>query len=342
MMAFDDPPYVVEKTEHSARLFRRQLQQSVGEGSGVSRADDLKVSALNVPGNGFRVAPGGGVAQSRDTASSARESYGPVNNAEIVVTDVPGTGSGSGRRDLVILEITDPAMQSVSYPKPTAPDYTGAWLQGSTFAKITVIFGVLAGVKSLEQITTGPFRNVTGVTLAAINWPASTSTITSAMIEDLRKVQNPRRRRGLVTVYPTGAGTEGRFMPTTSYNSWPLVSEERPVVDVPVWATKVRIVCTIMGARFSPPASGESLAGLRTGFASTSPGQNTIIAEDAASTAGRHLYAVVGTHAIPASLRGTAQAINVQAVKSSGGGVWIADYQTSVLIDYEFSEDLET
>ena len=115
-------PYVIDGSKHSARLFRRAFQKQVGDGSGVDRPGDLKVSALNVPGPGFRVAPGGGVAQSRDTSAAARESYGPELDQELVVSDVPGTGSQSGRRDLVILEITDPEMESKEYPKPTTDE----------------------------------------------------------------------------------------------------------------------------------------------------------------------------------------------------------------------------
>ena len=190
-------PYVINGSKHSARLFRRTFQQQVGEGSGVDRPGDLKVQALNIPGDGFRVAPGGGVAQSRDTSASSRESYGPVLDRELVVSGVPGTGSQSPRRDLVILEITDPEMESNIYPEPTSPE---GWQDGDNFARITVIPDVdslvspeARPVKRLEQITNGDWKNVTGVTLAAINWPASTGTVSEAMLEDLRIVQSPFR-----------------------------------------------------------------------------------------------------------------------------------------------------
>lgn len=195
-MAFD-VPYVINGSKHSARLFRRQHQNQSGEGSGVTRAGDLVVEPLNVPGPGFRVAPGGATVQSRDTTASSRESYGPINDQEIVVDGVPGTGSGETRRDLVILEVTDPQMESVTYPEPTTEE---GWQDGDNFCRITIIQNVDSlvpaperPVTSLDQITTGAYANVSGVALAAITYPASTSTISEEMIEDLRVVQSPFR-----------------------------------------------------------------------------------------------------------------------------------------------------
>lgn len=188
-------PWVIDGSKHSARLFRRTYQQQAGEGSGVTRPADLRVQPLNTPGTGFRVGAGGATVQSRDTDASSRESYGPVNDAEIVVSGVPGTGSGETRRDLVILEITDPSMESVTYPAPVDSD---GWQDGDNFCRVTVIQNVDAlvdvserPVRSLAQITSGDYAHVSGIALAAIVWPASTGTITEDMVEDLRVVHAP-------------------------------------------------------------------------------------------------------------------------------------------------------
>lgn len=326
-MAFDDPPYVVDKSDHSARLFRRQFQQSVGDGSGVSRPGDLKVSALNVPGNGFRVAPGGGVAQSRDTTLSSRESYGPVNNAEIVVTDVPGTGSGDGRRDLVILEITDPAMQSVSYPAPTDPDYTGAWLRGSTFAKITVIPGVFSAVTSLDQITSGPYRNVTGVTLAAINWPASTSTISAAMIQDLRKVHRPAIVPGRVgsTTPPTEQNlTSDTFARWISTATWTL--------PIPDGATYVDLRFDVLNA-IHMQADVYGTIGLFVDGVLAASGP---YAADWTGAQTRQSVFAWGKYKLPAGTAGRSVVFDLRAFRNTATGYLRADAQTRAVLDYRF------
>lgn len=181
-------PWVINGSKHSARLFRRTYQQQAGIGTGIAQPKDLLVQPLNVPGTGFRVGPGGATIQSRDTSASARESYGPINDAEIVITGVPGTGSGETRRDMVILEITDPEMESVTYPEPVDPD---GWQDGSNFCRITIIPGVPADAVRLEDVTDPAYANVTGIPLASIDWPPSTGTITADMIGDLRRVHSP-------------------------------------------------------------------------------------------------------------------------------------------------------
>ncbi len=327
-MAFQDPPYAVEKTDHTARLFRRQFQQAVGAGSGVSRPGDLKVLPLNQPGNGFRVAPGGGIAQSRDTASSARESYGPVNNEEIVITGVPGTGSGQTRRDLVILEITNPAMESVSYPEPTDPEYTGGWLLGSTFARITVIPGVFSAVKSLDQITTGPYRNVTGVTLAAINWPANTTTISAGMIEDLRRVHRPEIVPGRVgsTTPPTAQNlTATAFARWISSAEWPL--------QIPDGATFVDLRFDVLNA-IHMVGDVYGTIGL---FVDGELAASGPYAADWTGAQTRQSVFSWGKYRIPPEKAGKTVTFDLRAFKNEGSpGYLRADAQTRAVLDYRF------
>ncbi|MEB4614006.1 hypothetical protein [Leucobacter sp. M11] len=176
-------PYVIDDAEHSARLFRRQFQQSVGEGSGVSRPEDLRVQALNTPGPGFRVGPGGAVIQSRDTTVSARESYGPINDAEVEVLGLDGAPSSGSRRDMVILEIVDPEMDSLTYDPVEAA--------ALNYTRIRVVQGVPASAKTVADVPS--LANVTAYALAAIQYPANVSTIQPNMITDLREVADPFR-----------------------------------------------------------------------------------------------------------------------------------------------------
>lgn len=311
-------PWVIDGAKHSARLFRREHQQMVGVGSGVSRPGDLKVSALAVPGAGFRVAAGGGTAQSRDTDSTERESYAPINDAQISVLDLPGTGSSGGRRDLVILEITDPEMSSVSYPAPVEPKGTGAWLDGATFNRITVIPGVGAGVTSLNQITTGAFANVTGITLAAINYPPSTATITNAMIEDLREVQLPREKT-VVRAFGVG-GTADKLTALGAYpaggTTWPnqTMAETNFRIDIPEWATQASVIMTVAGVQMNNVTTlGGDAAGWFWVQLGLSADPSVVRTEptrwDADAKAAQHrtVFRTADTITIPAGLRGTTQ-----------------------------------
>ncbi|QIK63194.1 hypothetical protein G7068_08290 [Leucobacter viscericola] len=252
-------PHVINGSKHSARLFRRTLQKENGPGSGVDQPGDLKVLPLNQPGTGFRVMPGGGIAQSRDTDGSRRESYGPILDGELTVTDVPGTGSQTTRRDLIILEITDPEMESVTYLEPVTPE---SWQDGDSFCRITVIPNVDAlvpqeqrPVTSLNQIKSGAYANVTGITLAAIDWPKSTATITADMITDLRALQNPRRESIARTMsLQEIGGLEGRqhITSTTAYpagGTFPTQGNlyQGFLLDIPEWATHWNVQMEWMG-----------------------------------------------------------------------------------------------
>lgn len=321
-MAFD-VPYVINGSKHSARLFRRQYQNSSGEGSGVTRAGDLRVEPLNVPGPGFRVAPGGATVQSRDTFASSRESYGPVNDQEIVVTGVPGTGSGETRRDLVILEITDPQMESVTYPEPTTPE---GWQDGDNFCRITIIQDVDSlvpaaerPVRSLDQITTGAYANVSGVALAAITYPASTSTITASMVEDLRKVQSPKRDIHTRN-YELTSGQESAITATSAYPAgatWPSHAEVDDAwarILIPEWATRMRVVMTWNGVLIP--------GGAATGWAWVQVGLNTnpdrVVTQGRRWNTQRDGWRATGTVAVPESMRGTVQGFFPRATRLSG------------------------
>ena len=138
----------------------------------------------------------------------------------------------------------------------------------------------------------------------------------------------------MVTIFPSATVT----VPTSAYSSWPIDPAQRPSVLVPSWATRVDIVAHLSGVKFVQSAGALTAAGIRTGFGSTLPAQNGIIVQDSTDSSGRYHYTLIGTHLIDSTLRDTYQYINLQATRSAGSGVWSADYQTSVVIDWEFSE----
>lgn len=336
-------PYVVNGAKHSARLFRRAYQQQSGEGSGVSRPGDLKVSALAVPGTGFRVAAGGGIAQSRDTSASSRESYGPINDAQITITDVPGTGSSGGRRDLVILEITDPEMESVTYPAPTTDE---GWQDGNNFCRVTIIPGVAASVTSLDQITTGPYANVTGITLAAINWPSSTGTITNAMITDLRAVHRPREQSRVIYYSLSGSEVDP-ITATSAYpggETWPIQAENAGELElnIPIWATHAEIEATFYGVKYP---GGDAWGSVWVQIGPTVNPSNVKTQDSRWDTTGvpngsRSTIGLADTRSIPAALRGTRQKFYPRATRVSGSNAATArlDAVSSIAIKVTFQE----
>lgn len=320
-MAMERVPYLVGGGfEHTAEIMRAALAASTSGAEGIVLPGDFRVGPLPVPGTSIVVGPGNGL---------IRNSYGGGGSQTYAVrapeqTELPiqATGSAGARTDLVIARIDDPT-------------YAGTEFDPATFeaAKFEVVRGVPASTRTAKQLNLG----YPAIEIARVTLPASTGTVTAGMITDLRRVALPRRERGLLTIYPSGSvgGTYGPpHTASAVYSSWPFRPEERPTIYVPDWATQLQVVVNISGAYYIPGSSADSVLGLRTGFGALGA-QNGIAIE---TNKGRHHYSVVGTHSVEASRRGTEQLLNVQAQQTRGDGTFYGDYQTSVGIDYEFSE----
>lgn len=319
------PWFVGGGAQHSPEVARLLAHVATQGAAGIVGVGDLRVSAQPTPNGQIRIAPGAVIIPNR-YAGGGQQSYSLRNSTQTDVTVVP-TGSGGGRTDLVIARVLDPQYEGNPPADPVTFDY----------GRLQVLQGVPAGTKTVKELgLTYP-----AVALARISIPASTGTITSGMITDLRRVANPRRERAMVTIFPTGNWRQktAQQINTASYSSWPITVDQRPTVYVPEWATQLDIVAHLSGVIYRKGSTAaDTAAGIRTGFANTTPSQNGILVQDAEDSDNRYHYTVVGSHVVDATLRGTEQRINIQAYRSSGTGLWYGDYQTSVVIDWEFSE----
>lgn len=318
-MAMERVPYLVGGGfEHTAEIMRAALSASTSGAEGVVLPGDFRTGPLPVPGTSVVVGPGNGL---------IRNSYGGGGSQTYAVrapsqTELPiqATGSAGGRTDLIVARIDDPTYQGGSFDPATFEA-----------ARFEVIRGVPASTRTAAELG----LSYPAIALARITLPASTGTVTAGMIRDLRKVALPRRERGLLTIYPAGSVSANTAHAASAvYSSWPIRPEERPTLQVPDWATQLQVVVNISGAYYVKGASADSVLGLRTGFG-VEGSQNGIAIE---TTTGRHHYTVVGTHFVQEHRRGTAQLLNVQAQQTRGDGKFYGDYQTSVAIDFEFSE----
>jgi hypothetical protein len=319
-MAFDKTPWFVGGgAQHSPETARLLAFAATRGNEGIVGVGDLKVQAQAVPNGTVRVSSGAGNALNR-YAGGGQQTYVLRNASQ---TDVPitPTGSSGGRTDMVIARVLDPQYEGQAPADPVNFQY----------AFPTVIQGVSASAKTAKELNLG----YPAIALARIAMPASTATVTAAMITDLRKVANPRRERAMVTIFPTTTVA----IPTSAYSAWPITAAQRPIVPVPEWATRLDIVAHMSGVKYTKGnGAADSVAGIRTGFGSSAPSENGILIQDAEDDGGRYHYTLVGYHVIDASMRGTDQYLNLQAVRSAGTGIWTADYQTSLAIDWEFSE----
>lgn len=321
--------------EHTPEAARRAVYASTGGAEGVGGVNDLRVRPLAVPGQGVRVAVGSALIRSRYVGGETQTYMGTVTTQETVT--ITPTGSGSGRTDLIVMQIEDPFAAGSTTTPPSSGNIPNA-----PYVHIRVISGVPSGAKRLQDIAA--YANRTAVTLARVNIPASTGTVTAAMITDLRKVAQPQVIRNMILRFPTGAFAEGRRMSSSSYSDWPLVDGERPLLDIPEWASVLKVSAHIEGAWYAKTSSETNamVAATRVGIGPTPVvSEHGIVTKFATDTGGRSSHAIIGQLKIPEALRGTTQPLRLQAHVTSAAttGSLFADYQSTVSIDYEFSEE---
>jgi len=325
-MALDPVPWAVGgDAEHGPDVARQLAYLATGGKEGVVAPGDMKVSSLDVPGAGVKVAAGGASILNRVASQQAYTVRNPI--ADVDSVKIAATGSGAGRSDLIICRVDNPYVDS-NAQAPTDPVH-------GPYDKFDVIPGVPAGTKRLQDIP--QYAGVSAVTLARVDLPASTGTVTSSMITDLRTLANPRSERQIVK--GTLDGTRVTLNATT-WQQWP----QNPIagIAVPAWATHavVRVDTTI---RF---VSGDSYAVMQSFLGSA--GQldgTTLFADqliDSTGTSGEYRQPLIipsdGYWPVPAAVRGTNAQITTRAKGRQNGGIIGSSIEDYYFADITFME----
>lgn len=319
-MAWDSVPWLVGGgAQHSPEVARLLAYAAMAGNEGVIGSGDLKVSALGTPGSAVNVAPGACGILCRATGQQYQMYAGRMATQDTV--SIAATGSGSGRSDLVVARVEDPWLSGEPWPDPTTPA-TGPYI----FTR------VIPNVPSTTTTVTGLNLGYSAIPLARIDIPASTATITQAMIVDLRRIANPRRERRLFTASPTAE----QNLTAASYAAWPSATSWS--VAVPSWATQVKIAVTLASIQgLNANTYGTVRAKLGSLFT-----QHVVYDLDIASGGSvRTTLAVGDTLSVPSALRGTTQTLSMEGLRSSGTGNLQADLATTVIADVEFVEVAE-
>lgn len=220
---------------------RRMLFASTGGAEGVGDTPDLRVLPLTPPRQGVRVTTGTALMRSK-YGSANNETYQGAVTEERALTTTP-TPSDRGRSDLIVMRVEDPYALNSSWPTPQDPSTYDAF-------PVRVIEGVPANTTRLQDITA--YRNHTAITLARLDIPAGTGTVSAGMIKDLRKLARPQRSE-VVYARPRVSADDGAQSKLTKKISdggeaFPggagFANEFQ--VDVPEWATRMVIEATWM------------------------------------------------------------------------------------------------
>lgn len=247
---------------HPPVVVRRDTYASMGGAEGVVEPADMRVIPYATPGAGIRVTVGSTYAKSRYPGAVNEMYMGAVVSTESLA--IPANNTSSVRRDLIAMVIKDPYVAGTTWPDPAAnisdPDAAEQARDAADYAVIMRIPSVPANTTKLQDVP--GYSNYTGYALARVEIPASTGTITSGMIKDLRKVARPRRSE-VVFARPRIGTDDGPNMYLNAATS--TGGEYFPggggdpnqfTVDVPEWATRMVIDASwmsVIGIRNKDP-----------------------------------------------------------------------------------------
>ncbi|WP_228994304.1 hypothetical protein [Streptomyces sp. DH8] len=301
-------PILTDGATHPAQQFRNLVSDLARDNEGVTRGTDLKVTQLSTPGSSVQVSSGTGLVRGRYTAYQG--TYAVMNVGSTNVAIAP-TG-GSPRSDMLIIRVEDKEYEGNIDPTSGEVNY----------------FQVISNVSS--SATTIPDGR-TGIPLARIDIPASTSTITNAMIKDIRQIANPRRERRVWTQAVTTTSTE--LGASTTYAHFSTAAGWN--IPIPPWASAATILVTGSALKLT---ANPFYGGFRATFGASLILQNVTI-DDQGSGTRRTQSVAADTLTIPDAYRGTTQLLRAQAAAYSGNtGRISVDASTTLIADVEFTE----
>lgn len=327
-MSFDPVPYFVGGgAEHSAEIMRTLAYLATGGQEGIIGPLDLRVVQDSPPGGSVLVMPGAGVVVSK-YPNIVSESY-ILRNRVATALPVTATGAGAGRSDLVIARVLDPHVSTSGDPNPPS-------IANGPYVEPQIISNVPNTTKSVHQIT--PALGYTAITLARIDIPVNTGTITQAMIKDLRSVANSATRpqpapeaegsdeaAAILFKNIVKCGGSQLTGSQTSYQNWPSEAVWTGV-QIPKWCTHVAFFALV-----NPRVDdGDITADWRLTFdgVGTSTTQIDVNYEaDLWNAPMRDVHMLGGVYTVPTNQRGTAVTVRSQAKSQSAllPGKLIAD-----------------
>jgi len=301
-MALDGVPWFIGgDAEHGPSTARQLAYLATNGKEGVVAVGDLKVTQLDVPGGGLKVAAGGASILNRVAPQEAYTVRNPT--ADVDQIKIAATGSGAGRSDLIICRIDNP------YVDDNAQDPESA-LYGP-YARFFVVPGVPAGTTRLQDIA--QYAGVSAITLTRADLPASTGTVTNAMLTDLRTLANPQE----TTIEVWDLGTALATLSATGGTVFPPF---QPGVVIPPWATYARVTANVASMQALGNSTGAFNVQLRDASNANVLNGNTLAYNADAVVTSTRINLLAGAEGqIPASARGTTVRPTLVARKTNAG-----------------------
>lgn len=317
------PWFIGGGAQHSPEVARLLGYAATSGAEGIVTPGDLKVQALDVPGGSVRVAPGAGLILNRATGGDSQSYVARLPSEDVV--EIAATGSGAGRSDLIVAQIEDPFMAGEPWQDPADPTV-------GPYVFTRVIANVPAGTTSLQEVS--GYGGRSAIALARIDLPASTGTVTGAMITDLRKVARPRSLQVTLQANSAGEPAAGKVdaVDTVAFAKWPDVATWN--IDVPAWATHAQVRGDVVSYVVK---AGNTTGQVRAKIFGAG-GVSASFDENYGTNPHRGTLAFLSEFTIPLASRGTTQTLIFEALRSQALGYIDADKFTSSLATVVFSE----
>lgn len=324
--ALEVPWFVGEAgAEHPPEVARLVAYAASGGGEGIVGGPSLKVSQLSIPGSGVQVASGAAMLLNYSPGAQLQSyaAHYPVTKT----VQVAATGSGSGRSDLIVLSIHDSQYEPWR-SNPPANKIVGP------YRFLEPITGVPAGIQNVRDLPNPPAWPA--IALARIDIPASTGTITNAMITDLREMAVPRSYSANRVIQVNRFYGPGSNPPASpDWVDWPATWSFR----IPKWANRlalrsfwsalVRNASFVGGVRFVLRLGTLELFSDHRGVDINWPGVDT-----------RGNWTLADDMLVPTAMRGKVVTAALQILRSSGTGTLELSVGggTAVVADLFFTE----
>ncbi len=234
-MTLHKSAWAIDGAMLNSGLARRASFAGTNGTEGIVKKGDLKVTQLSTPGVGLLVAGGSGLVLNRYQTSPS-ETYVVWNEGTHTIPSGSMPASNpSTKHYIVAAVIGDPEFSQSGHPWMSAGDPPVGEEETFEYVRFTLI-EVSSGATTLSG-------NYPALPLARLDIPANTTTITNAMIVDLRKLAQPRQEQQIFTS-AAGAFTNEtpRYAPLgTTYGDWG-AADYAPSTKVPSWATRAIVV----------------------------------------------------------------------------------------------------
>lgn len=245
-MTFENAAWAVDGAQMNSALARRAMY-SIARQSGIVQKDDLKVQALGSPGNGVVITNGVGVVLN-DYQTVPNEVYVVSNPSSHTIPsgEMPASNP-SPKSYIVAVVVGDPDFSQTGHPWMGTDDPPSGEELDFDYVRPTLI-QVSSGATTLNV-------DYPALVLARIDIPASTTTITNAMITDLRKLSMSRQEQHAFVAPDTAWDSTTAFIPTgTAFANWGS-GQYAPSVDVPSWAKTAIVLAHINGVYLADASS---------------------------------------------------------------------------------------